>query len=289
MIMEGVAQPQYKSRVSNLTMRLKCAFRFSPRPSAAPAPTTSMSWTHQQHPAAQRLIASTPMVGRSLSLPSEKKPSWAMLPGPRRASDAEQDEMQQDDVMEEDTPGSLPSLVESTLSDESKDDDESPCDDRTNGWPAHACLPAYAFVQDEPMLEQDAFVYTSAVEIKKKKKGKLEGILKYPPPFPTECCHTSSVLGKRPEPPQPEPPCSASRLFQRRLKKKKSPAIRFDKHVQVHATYSQNDYDRQSDPDAICTRLNAVLAHQIKQELNLYKTTEMPIHEQSKMYTHFFI
>ncbi|ORZ24503.1 hypothetical protein BCR42DRAFT_403084 [Absidia repens] len=71
-------------------------------------------------------------------------------------------------------------------------------------------------------------------------------------------------------------------------KKKRTPVIRFDKMVQVHATYSQQDYNRQSDPEAICTRLNATLAHQIKQELNLYKTTEMSIHEQSKVYTQLF-
>ncbi|CAO3632290.1 unnamed protein product [Cunninghamella blakesleeana] len=71
-------------------------------------------------------------------------------------------------------------------------------------------------------------------------------------------------------------------------KKKRVPAIRFDKMVQVHSTYSQNDYNRQSDPEAICTRLNAQLAFQIKQELNIYKNTEMPVHENSRIYTHFF-
>ncbi|KAI9300597.1 hypothetical protein BJ944DRAFT_272800 [Cunninghamella echinulata] len=71
-------------------------------------------------------------------------------------------------------------------------------------------------------------------------------------------------------------------------KKKKVPTIRFDKMVQVHSTYSQKDYNRQSDPEAICTRLNAQLAFQIKQELNFYKNTEMPVHQDSRIYTHFF-
>ncbi|KAI8338146.1 hypothetical protein BC941DRAFT_424709 [Chlamydoabsidia padenii] len=72
-------------------------------------------------------------------------------------------------------------------------------------------------------------------------------------------------------------------------KKKRIPVIRFDKMVQVHSTYSHQDYNRHPDPDAICTRLNATLAHQIKEELNLFKTTEMPIHEQSKLYTQIFL
>ncbi|CAO3634775.1 unnamed protein product [Cunninghamella echinulata] len=63
--------------------------------------------------------------------------------------------------------------------------------------------------------------------------------------------------------------------------------------VQVHATYSQKDYNRQSDPEAICTRLNAQLAFQIKQELNFYKNTEMPVHQDShkilSYYSSFFI
>ncbi|CAO3582468.1 unnamed protein product [Absidia cylindrospora] len=116
-------------------------------------------------------------------------------------------------------------------------------------------------------------------------KQPQEGILKPP----------STVLGKRPMPTSTHPtspnqqndsPSSSSTLSS--LPSVLNGVIRFDKMVQVHATYSQQDYNRQSDPDAICTRLNATLAHQIKQELNLYKTTEMSIHEQSKVYTQLF-
>jgi hypothetical protein len=104
--------------------------------------------------------------------------------------------------------------------------------------------------------------------------NKEGGILKYPDVMPT------TVLGKRSESPQ-ESAFSAK-------KKKRTPVIRFDQMVQVHSTYSHQDYNRHPDPDAICTRLNATLAHQIKKELNLFKTTEMPIHEQSQLYTQIF-
>lgn len=102
--------------------------------------------------------------------------------------------------------------------------------------------------------------------------SKEGGILKSPDGTPT------TVLGKRS--PQ-DTSCSAK-------KKKRTPVIRFDQMVQVHSTYSHHDYNRHPDPDAICTRLNATLAHQIKQELNLFKTTEMTIHEQSQLYTQIF-
>ncbi|KAI8099482.1 uncharacterized protein BX664DRAFT_354897 [Halteromyces radiatus] len=112
-----------------------------------------------------------------------------------------------------------------------------------------------------------------------------EGILKTPQPEEEEE-ESSSILGKRQ---MTSSPSSITTFHHNNNKKKKRmPVIRFDKMVQIHATYSQQDYNRQSDPDAICTRLNATLAHQIKQELNLFKTTEMPIHEQSRVYTHFF-
>ncbi|PHZ08819.1 uncharacterized protein RHIMIDRAFT_247510 [Rhizopus microsporus ATCC 52813] len=79
------------------------------------------------------------------------------------------------------------------------------------------------------------------------------------------------------------------------LKKRKSHiesmglAIQFNQYVTVYETYSRQDYDRTSDPEAICTRLTPVIAQEIKQELNHFKLYEMPVHESSRMYTHFFI
>ncbi|KAI8061645.1 hypothetical protein BC940DRAFT_310042 [Gongronella butleri] len=333
MTVDGMIHPQYKTRVSNLTMRLKCAFRISQQhgPSIAtpPEPTTSLSWTHQVQD--QNNLQTWPMASRSLSLPSGTKPSWALLANSdgnqRRTSDTHPNFGTM--AMDEDTP--LPSLVESTLSDESKDEDEhqmaqmaqlahmspfhphhphhqqnmqqqhqhyhvppSPCwNTPANGHP-HAPYDEnsqHCFVSGYPMLltppsptvssaSTIATTATTTTTTTAATSRPIEGILK-----PAPGAQTASVLGKRPQPPS----SATSRLFCRKNKKKRTPLIRFDKTVQVHATYSQNDYDRQSDPEAICTRLNAALAHQIKQELNLYKTTEMAIHEESKAYTHFFV
>ncbi|GAN08476.1 hypothetical protein MAM1_0206d07988 [Mucor ambiguus] len=65
--------------------------------------------------------------------------------------------------------------------------------------------------------------------------------------------------------------------------------VRFSKLVSVRETYSKTDYDRGSDPDAVCTRLTPAMAQQIKEELNAYKLHEMQVHEYSRVHTHFFI
>lgn len=65
--------------------------------------------------------------------------------------------------------------------------------------------------------------------------------------------------------------------------------VRFSKLVSVRETYSKADYDRGSDPDAVCTRLTPAMAQQIKEELNAYKLHEMQVHEYSRVHTHFFI
>lgn len=65
--------------------------------------------------------------------------------------------------------------------------------------------------------------------------------------------------------------------------------VRFTKLVSVRETFSKTDYDRLSDPDAVCTRLTPMIAQQIKDELNYYKLHEMQVHEQSRENTHFFI
>lgn len=65
--------------------------------------------------------------------------------------------------------------------------------------------------------------------------------------------------------------------------------IRFNKLVSVHETWSKQDYDRGSDPEAVCTRLTSQLAQHIKQELNYYKLHEMTVHDSSRTNTHFFL
>ncbi|KAI8380869.1 hypothetical protein BD560DRAFT_387421 [Blakeslea trispora] len=73
-------------------------------------------------------------------------------------------------------------------------------------------------------------------------------------------------------------------------RKAKTPkGVGFNKMVDVFETYSKEDYDRSSDPDAVCTRLTAIVANQIKQELNYYKLHEMMVHESSRLHTHFFL
>jgi hypothetical protein len=66
-------------------------------------------------------------------------------------------------------------------------------------------------------------------------------------------------------------------------------AVKFAKLVSVRDTYSKEEYNRCSDSDAICNRLTADLAQQVKEELNAFKLHEMPVHEYSRGNTHFFI
>ncbi|AAW43878.1 conserved hypothetical protein [Cryptococcus deneoformans JEC21] len=54
----------------------------------------------------------------------------------------------------------------------------------------------------------------------------------------------------------------------------------------VYTTYDCLTYDRRSEP-ATCNRLTPELAMAIKQELNAFKL-EMPIHPESRIYTHYF-
>lgn len=65
--------------------------------------------------------------------------------------------------------------------------------------------------------------------------------------------------------------------------------LRFNKLVDIHETYAKGDYDRSSDPDAVCTRLTATIATQIKQELNYFKHYEMIVHDSSRIHTHYFL
>ncbi|KAL0084841.1 hypothetical protein J3Q64DRAFT_1744326 [Phycomyces blakesleeanus] len=65
--------------------------------------------------------------------------------------------------------------------------------------------------------------------------------------------------------------------------------LRFAKVVAVRETYSAQEYDRSSDPEAVCVHLSATLAQYIKEELNTYKLQEMKVHEHSRVHTHFFL
>lgn len=53
-----------------------------------------------------------------------------------------------------------------------------------------------------------------------------------------------------------------------------------------HDTWASTEYDRRGEV-ATCNRLTPMLAQQIKEELNTFKM-EMEVHENSKIYTHFF-
>lgn len=74
-----------------------------------------------------------------------------------------------------------------------------------------------------------------------------------------------------------------------RVVQKKKRSVSFAKVVAVRETYSKQDYDRASDPEAVCTHLTAASAQRIKEELNHYKLQEMLVHEQSRVHTHFFL
>ncbi|CAO3692685.1 unnamed protein product [Rhizopus microsporus] len=69
----------------------------------------------------------------------------------------------------------------------------------------------------------------------------------------------------------------------------KKKTVRFTKLVSIQETFSKVDYDRGSDPDAVCMKLTPLMAQIIKEELNAYKMHEMQVHEQSKAHTHFLI
>ncbi|KAI9817506.1 MAG: bud neck involved protein [Pycnora praestabilis] len=62
--------------------------------------------------------------------------------------------------------------------------------------------------------------------------------------------------------------------------------ISFSPRIQFHDTWPSMEYDRRGEI-ATCNRLTPMLAQQIKEELNSFKM-EMEVHEQSKVYTHFF-
>ncbi|GKT88377.1 LOW QUALITY PROTEIN: protein BNI4 [Colletotrichum tofieldiae] len=60
----------------------------------------------------------------------------------------------------------------------------------------------------------------------------------------------------------------------------------FSPRIIFHDTWPSGEYDRRGEI-ATCNRLTPMLAQQIKEELNTFKM-EMEVHENSKIYTHFF-
>ncbi|KAF9997552.1 bud neck involved protein [Entomortierella chlamydospora] len=57
----------------------------------------------------------------------------------------------------------------------------------------------------------------------------------------------------------------------------------------IHPTWTSEQYDRTSDMNITACRLTPAIAQKIKLELNQFKSQEMEVHEDSRMYTHFFI
>jgi hypothetical protein len=57
----------------------------------------------------------------------------------------------------------------------------------------------------------------------------------------------------------------------------------------VYPTWTPEQYDRTSDAYITASRLTPAMANKIKLELNQFKSQEMLVHEESRVYTHFFI
>ncbi|KAG0333446.1 bud neck involved protein [Podila humilis] len=57
----------------------------------------------------------------------------------------------------------------------------------------------------------------------------------------------------------------------------------------IHPTWTAVEYDRTSDANITALRLTPAIAHKIKLELNQFKSQEMEVHEESRVYTHFFV
>ncbi|TID26187.1 hypothetical protein CANINC_002814, partial [Pichia inconspicua] len=62
--------------------------------------------------------------------------------------------------------------------------------------------------------------------------------------------------------------------------------VKFSSRILLYDTYGEDEYDRKPD-SATCNSLTPQIAMEIKNELNALKS-EMPVHEESRCYTHFF-
>ncbi|ODV80379.1 uncharacterized protein CANTADRAFT_234505 [Suhomyces tanzawaensis NRRL Y-17324] len=70
------------------------------------------------------------------------------------------------------------------------------------------------------------------------------------------------------------------------VSQKSAGGVRFSSRIILYDTYNGEEYDRHPDT-ATCNQLTPLLAQQIKDELNSFKS-EMEIHSESRCYTHFF-
>lgn len=89
-----------------------------------------------------------------------------------------------------------------------------------------------------------------------------------------------------PTSPVPNPPKSILKKVQTRGRKYDIKHFRFNSSVLLGEAHSKFEYDRKSD---FVLHLTPQVATQIKMELNEFKSTEMPVHENSKCYTHLFV
>jgi hypothetical protein len=81
----------------------------------------------------------------------------------------------------------------------------------------------------------------------------------------------------------PSSPASSTVSFRKGRK------ISFNPAVQLHETFSPEDYDRRSDVNSTCQKLTPALAIKIKEDLNNFKLKEMYVHPDSRNNTHFFM
>jgi hypothetical protein len=65
--------------------------------------------------------------------------------------------------------------------------------------------------------------------------------------------------------------------------------IQFSAAPIIHSTWTPEQYDRTSDPQITAHRLTPAIAHNIKKELNQFKSQEMMVHQDSRIHTHFFL
>ncbi|KAG1441228.1 hypothetical protein G6F56_011578 [Rhizopus delemar] len=87
-----------------------------------------------------------------------------------------------------------------------------------------------------------------------------------------------------------------SRYFRNSIALPPSPAsstisskVSFSSAITLHETYSASEYDRTGDDNTTCQKLTPDMAVKIKEELNSYKLNDMPVHPQSRQFTHFFV
>lgn len=179
----------------------------------------------------------------------------------------------------------------------------------TKKYNRHSCgFSAASFKQNKP--QASTAIATPVVEVKEPPPHPVKSILKkqrkqhqqsqQPPPLVLPRRRHSGGLEQRRKQQRwsmvPSKRLSVVTMLKRKKSARKeqeesynTTAVKFNKCVNVHETWSKGEYDRSSDPDAVCTRLTANIAQQIKQELNHFKLHEMSVHDSSRIHTHFFL